>query len=74
MYIIASGPELQAVRFGYVILGKFLGKYTQETVECEKHSSVAVLKSVRLAPNIKPHCLAYSSSEWHTYTIHVSIV
>jgi hypothetical protein len=22
MYILASGPELQAVRFGYVILGE----------------------------------------------------
>jgi hypothetical protein len=26
MHILASGPELQAVRFGYVILGEYLKK------------------------------------------------
>ena len=56
--------------------------YTRETVEHEKASGVAVLdtfKLVRLAPtSILLHpdifVLAHSPSEWHTYTIHFSIV
>ena len=46
---------------------------TQETVECEKPSSVAVLdtlKPMRLATTTIPFSKA--PCEWHTYTIHVS--
>jgi hypothetical protein len=32
MHILASGPELQAVRFGYVILGKMLNKKCNKRV------------------------------------------
>ena len=55
--------------------------YTQETVECEKPSSTAVLdtlKPVRLAPTTIPWLkalqhffLTHSPSEWRTYTIQV---
>ena len=57
--------------------------YTQETVEHEKPISIAVLDTNRWTWHLLPYpvqkALTFyefpiSASEWHTYTIHVSIV
>jgi hypothetical protein len=68
---------------GWVSFGWWTILDTHGKLEHEKPSSVAVLgtlKPVLLAPTTIPLSkalksrLAYSPSEWHTYTIHVSIV
>ena len=67
----------QLCQVGWMSFGWWTILDTQETIECEKPSVVAILTN-RCTWHLLPYpvqshfCLAHAPSEWHTDTIHVS--